>query len=490
MRPRIELALSLLLFVLTSCTVGPDYQPPKLDVPAQFTRSVLGGAAPSAPADLARWWTSLGDPVLDRLIEQALATSPDPKIAAARVREARAGRTAADAALWPTLGSHAIYTRERRSEGTPFGAIPIISPEDGLFDLGFDASWEIDLFGGNRRAAEAAAADLDASEEALRDVRVTLLSEVARDYVGLRALEQRLAIAQQNIEAQSHALDLTSDRLRAGLSSELDVSQAKSLLASTQAQVPALESGIHQTIHRLGVLVGVAPTALADELGTPAPIPAAANPDEVAQRIPVGLPADLLRRRPDVRRAERQVAAATARIGVATADLFPKLSLTGVGGLQATDVSDFFNITSRAFSVGPAVRWPIFEAGRIRASIEARDAQQEAALETYRKAVLQSLADVEDALVAYGKDRDRHRSLAEAAQASARAETLARSLYTSGLGSFYPVLDAQRSRYADEDALVESERASVLDLIALYKALGGGWEESAASADLSLDRSR
>jgi NodT family efflux transporter outer membrane factor (OMF) lipoprotein len=307
---------------------------------------VSQNGATTQPQQIAQWWKTFNDPGLDSLIARAIQSNLDLRLAAARVRESRALRGVAAADLWPTINVAGSYARNRRSENvlpaqigsvngsTATGAAPPGKLEQDLFQSGFDASWEVDLFGGVRRAIEAADADLAASVEDLRAVLVTLLSEVARNYVEVRGFQRRMAIAQDNIRSQQETLELTQARFDAGLTSQLDVVQAASQLATTQAQVPTLEASLKQGVHRLGVLLGLAPGVLLSELSQAAPIP------PVPPEVPVGLPADLLRRRPDVRRAERQVAAATARNGVAVADLFPKLSLTGTLGFQSNRLAD------------------------------------------------------------------------------------------------------------------------------------------------------
>jgi outer membrane protein, multidrug efflux system len=326
------------------------------------------------------------------------------------------------------------------------------------------------VFGGIRRSIEAADDDLAASEESRRDVLVTLLSEVASNYVQLRGSQRRLTIAYDNIAAQRDAVDLTESRYKAGFTNELDVAQARAQLASTQSQVPLLESAIRQSIYQLSVLLALPPGALVDELDKEAPIPA--TPPEV----PLGLPSDLLRRRPDVRTAERQLAAQTARIGVATADLYPVFSLTGTFGPQVTNFDHILDGKSLAWSVGPSASWPVFDAGRIRANIRVQDALAEQALAIYERTLLTAFQDVESALVAYVNEKVRHQSLSDAVAANQLATDLSTELYSRGLTAFLNVLVSQQALYASEDQLVLSETSTVTDLIALYKALGGGWE--------------
>ncbi len=315
--------------LLSGCMVGPDYRSPIMNLPARWADSderPQPQAQPGPAIELARWWQSLNDERLDELIEQALVSNLDDKIALSRIREERAYLVISKAGLFPTLDLGGSYNRQRYSANTPFGFFPRLLPRDeNIYEAGFDASWEIDVFGGIRRGVQAANAELAASVENERDVRVTLLAEVAYNYVAIRALQRRILIAQANLRNQGNSLTLTQERFQMGYAPELDVSQAKSLLASTQSQVPMLENEQEQAIHRLGVLLGREPDAFEAELSDVAPIPGAGDPDAIAVRIPAGLPSDLLRRRPDIRGAEREIAAATARVGVATADLFPEV---------------------------------------------------------------------------------------------------------------------------------------------------------------------
>ncbi len=458
--------LALIALSLAGCAVGPTYHPPMTAAPAHWSEAPLGGATDGA-ADVVEWWKTFKDPELDSLVERAVATNHDLRIATARLREARAQR---GAALWdalPIVGANASVVDSRASKnGQLFSGVPLTTH---TYDAGFDAGWEIDIFGGKRRAWEAATAEVAASEENRRDVLVSLLAEVARNYVELRGSQRRLAITHSNIQSQQASLELAHSRFRGGMTSELDVTQAAALLAGTQSQLPALESSLKQSMHRLGVLLAQEPGALVGELSPEASIPS--TPPEV----PVGLPSDLLRRRPDVRRAERQLASATARIGVETAELFPKFSLVGAAGLQSLSASDWFTGGSRYGSVGPTVRWRILDFARIRSHIKAANAREEQAVATYEKAVLRSFEDVEDALVAYAKEQVRLESLREQVTAYERALDLANQRYTAGLADFLNVLDAQRSLYQAQDTLVQSERTVTTNLIALYKALGGGW---------------
>jgi NodT family efflux transporter outer membrane factor (OMF) lipoprotein len=451
------------------CSVGPNYHQPRVGMPGSWTEHLEGGTT-NRTALVAEWWTTFRDPKLNSLIGRAIQSNYDLRIAEARLRQARAQRKVSASDFWPALDASGSYTRERVSENGLQAVAPGVPLENNLYQAGFDAAWEIDVFGGKRRALEAATADVGASQEDRSDTLVTLLAEVARNYVELRGLQQRLVITRDNIKSQQDALEVTQARFKGGVASELDVTQAAALLASTRSQLPALETSIKQTMHQLAVLLGQVPGALRAELSEDSPIPP--TPPEV----PVGLPSELLRRRPDIRRAERQLAATTARIGVQTGELFPKFSLTGSAGLSSLSASDWFTGGSKVWSMGPTVQWRIFDAGRIRANIRVENARQEEALAVYEKTVLTSLQDVENALVAYGQEQVRYRSLKEGAEADQRAVELANELYSKGLADFLNVLDAQRSLYLAQDQLVQSQKTVSQNLVALYKALGGGWE--------------
>jgi len=380
--------------LLVGCTVGPSYRRPEVPVPATWRQAEQPGVSLGV-ATVTDWWQTFQDPVLDRLVQRAVAANLDLKVATARVREARAlrGITAADRVATVTASGTAARVRESEHV-TP--RPPGFDVEHDFFQVGLDASWELDFWGRVRRAVEAADAAVEAAEEARHDVLVILLAEVARNLTEVRAAQQRLFIARQNIHTQQESVELTRVRFEAGLGTEVDVAQARTLLATTQAQVPGLEAARDAAIHRVGVLLGQAPGTLVDELRQAARIPTG------PPAVPVGLPSELLRRRADVRRAERELAAATARIGVATADLFPRFALTGTLGVAATDAADVFTGASRFWSLGPQVVWPLFAGGRIKANIRVQEARQEAALARYEQAVLAALEDTETALVQYG----------------------------------------------------------------------------------------
>lgn len=507
------------------CMTGPDYTRPEIATPKDWVSEPAGGIN-SAPADIATWWAQLDDPVLDGLIARALEGNFDLRVAGTRVREARAARGIAASNLLPGVGFDGSATRSRGPEqnintGTPVsggigfgpgglsrtitvrgrnGSISqtataagtttglTVSPSGGtpdrtsdLFRADFDASWEMDIFGGNRREVEAADADLQAVIEAERQVMVSLVAEVALNYIDLRAAQQRLAITRRNIDAQTETVNLTAARYEAGISSELDAVRAKALLATFQGRVPLLEQQASNAIYRLGLMLGGEPGMLLSELEPDGPLPTA------PAGVPVGLPTELLRRRPDIRAAERQLAAQNARIGAAMSDLYPKFFLAGGVSGQSNILSDVLEGGNILGSVGPRVNWPIFQGGRIRANIEVQNARQEAALIRYEQTVMQALGDVEAALVAFDKEQVYRRTLKEAVAANQRSVQLANERYTRGLEGFLNALQAQRDLFTTEDELVQSESIVLANLVSLYKSLGGGWDPDAVAGPAEME---
>lgn len=461
---------------LAGCAVGPDFQAPKADVPAAYDGPLPPASAQADEAarhGIARWWAAFGDPKLTSLVERAMESNLDLKQAAARLRQARAARGIAVGALGPRVDANASFNRSR-TPGAP--DVPNSGSVANQYQAGLDASWEIDIFGGQRRNVEAADADLLAAFEDQRVVLVSLSAEVAMDYVGLRATQQRIAIARRNLEAQKRTADLTRERFKGGFAGALDVANADALTASTTANIPTLETAARQYIHSLSVLLGQPPAALTAELTPAADIPAA------SPSVPVGVPSDLLRRRPDIRKAEAQIHAATARIGVATADLFPKFTLSGAVGYQSATSNSLLDWSNRAWSFGPSATWNLFSTGRTRAAIELQKAVEEQALLTYRQTVLSALADVENTLVASVNEEQRRAALRQAVDANRKAVDTATLLYSQGQTDFLNVLDAERSLYATEESLAVSTQTVSTNLIALYKAIGGGWEEKMPEA--------
>jgi outer membrane protein, multidrug efflux system len=479
MKMRAAFLLALATAAVASCAVGPDYHPPKAQAPTSWGEAQLGGTT-NAAVQIIEWWKTFNDRELNSLIERAATANHDLRVADGLLRQARALRTGA---LWdfgPTINGGAGYTDTRQSRNSiPFNTSGPVGGQissnylfhTDLYDAHFDASWEIDVFGGKRRALQYAGAEVAGVEEYRRDTLVSVLAEVARNYIEVRNFQQRLAVARKNIAAQQDAVDIASSRFHAGLASELDVRQAEVALATTQSQVPTLSTSLKQAVHRLGVLTGQQPGALSDELAQDAPVPAP------PPKVPIGLPSDLLRRRPDVRRAERDLMAATANIGVQAAELFPKFSLTGVGGFQSFSVSDWFTGSSKYWSAGPTVTWRILDYGRVRSQIKAASAQADQSLAAYEKIVLMSFEDVENALVAYANEQARYKALSDAVAANRASLELANDRYSNGLADFLNVLDAERSLYQSEDQLADSQGTVSVNLVALYKALGGGWED-------------
>src|SRR2546425_4090125 len=470
----ILLVISISLFA--GCAVGPNYKRPQVAVPTQWTVAATRGTETKS-LETDEWWASFQDPELNSLVERSASRNLDLKLALERVQEARAARGVARSGYFPSIDGVASGTRNRQRVIAPVGPqnSPVIVPvEFNNFQGGLSASWELDVFGGTRRRVQAATADATAAEENRRDVLVILLGDVRRVYAQLRGLQRRLEIANKNIKTQQDTLDLTSARAKAGLATELEVSRAAAQLESTKAVVPTLLSGIDVSIHRLSVLLGEEPGALRSELEKVSPIPSA------GPKVDVGLPSDLLKRRPDIRRSEAQLAAATARIGEAKADLFPRFVLTGTAGRQATQLHDLTLGVGNFFSAGPGISLPLFTGGRIRSNIAVQNSRQRGALISYESVILHSLEEVQDALVNYSQEQERRDRLNEAVQHSQLAVDLATEQYRAGLVDFLSVLEAQRELYANEDQLVQSQTSVTTNLVGLYRALGGGWSVGGA----------
>lgn len=476
---RIAAALLLLtITVFTGCApVGPDYTPPQDNAPDNWHTELGSGAIPAKPdsSKLASWWTTLNDPVLTRLIEEAVKNNPDLRQAIAKVREARARRGISESSRFPVLDASGSARRSKSSENSGSGSTR------SFYSVGFDAGWEIDIFGGLRRSVEAAEADLGASRENLSDALVSLTAEVALNYLDLRILQARLTVAEKNFALQQETFDLTRSRYQAGLSNELALQQARYNLENTGAQIPALRSSTEEAKNLLAVLTGTVPGSLHKMLADRQPVPV--PPPTIA----VGVPAETLRRRPDIRRAERNLAAQTARIGVATSELYPKFRLAGSIGLEATHAGDLFKTAAETWSIGPGISWNIFDAGSIRRNIEVQGAIQEQYLAAYEKTVLEALAEVENAITAYTEEQLRRDRLSAAAAAARQAEKLAMDQYSAGLEDYSTVLEAQRSLLSFEDQVAQSNGIVTTNLIRLYKALGGGWDTSAVTNILAED---
>jgi NodT family efflux transporter outer membrane factor (OMF) lipoprotein len=467
--------------LLAGCTVGPNYGRPATPVPPGFAEAHTPAAA--SDTALASWWSSFGDPALDKLVNRAIAQNLDVEAAAARIREARAREIMAGAAALPQVDAQGSASRQRISENAiPIppgtggngnsGSFGLPGSEFSTFRVGFDASWEIDLFGKTRRSVEAARARTGAAIWNRRDVQVSVAGEVADAYLTLRTLQQRIATAQAEVARQQRSLQLVRARVRGGLVTGQDLAQQQSQLSTAEAAIPPLKAQADAQIHALGALTGETPEALIAELSPSAALP-------VAPSVPAGLPSDLLRRRPDIRQAEQNLHAATADIGVATADLYPSFSLSAAPALVSTALAALLKWGSRSYTASAAVDWPIFNGGRTRANITVTRAQQEQALIAYRKTILTALRDVEDALSNIDNDRRQIISLDAAQRTAARAEDIARSRYRGGLVTYSDVLQAQASRISLDNQLIQARGSLARDSVALFKALGGGWTELA-----------
>lgn len=446
---------------------------PILNLPLRFTNTSSAETAavarppqagPARP-DLARWWTRLNDPILDALVDEAVSGNLDVASARAAIREARASQRQQVATLLPFVDGGASATRARSGGGQSGN-----NSTRNTFRAGFDAGWELDLFGGNSRAVEAATRGLEVAENDLDAVLLTLVGDVSSAYVELRGYQTRIALARRTAASQRATAALTRSMFDAGSASALDLSRATAQAASTEAGIPSLEAAYADTLHRLGVLLGQPPTALAARLDPARNIPAPG-------RLPApGLPADLLMARPDLRAAERQLAQATALIGQAEASRYPAVSLSGTLSTAALRIGDLTKSSSIAWSIGPAASVPLFDAGQRAAAVEGTQAQRDRYYVLFRNAVLQALREVESAMVALAQERIRTARLTEAAAANREAAQLSRTLFQTGASSFLDVLDAERSLYSSEDALLQSRIAIATDYIALNKALGGGWD--------------
>ena len=446
--------LVLPLLVANGCmTVGPDYEKPEL--PA------IAGAT-SLELDLHAWWTQFNDPVLTQMVDDALAANKTLAGAVARVNQARAQLGQTKASLGPQFDANGSVSRQQLSENTGNS-----SSSFSTYNAGFDAVWEIDLFGGNRRTIDAALAALASQEIDFESVQVSVAAETAQAYLTLRTFEYRLKVAQSNLAVQQDTLEILVSRRDAGLGNELDVQQARYNRESTRSTIPSLEAGVQTSRNALAVLVGKMPGELSIEM---------------TQVIPQsrfafeGIPADVLRRRPDVARAERDLAAQTARVGASVAELYPKFSLTGSIGLESLHATDLFSSDSGRYSIIPGIRWPIFYSGSIRNAIKVQEAVLEETLAAYEQTVLIAVQEAKNALVNYEKELQRREALSAAVAAATEAEALASDQYKSGLTDFNNVLDAQRSLLGFQEQLALSEGTVANNAVSLYKALGGGWK--------------
>jgi multidrug efflux system outer membrane protein len=493
---RTALSAAAMTTLLCACTVGPNFVRPAPQTPAHWSARATAPPTtpdqrPSAPTavteqatELPDWWSGFGDPELSSLIERSVNSNLDVRTAVLRIDEARAQRAIAAAAYWPTLSLDASYSRQRLSETTPTGALfssvgnlhlpgsaglSIPNPYN-QFQLSADASWEIDLFGRVRRSVETAESNLQVSIEDQHAVLVSVLADVAQSYVDLRGAQARLRIAKANLATIEELLDLTRQRRAAGLTTHIDVSNAIAQAAVTHAQLPAFELQITQGINQLSQLMGRKPEALRAELDRAAPVPA------VPREVAIGLPAELARRRPDIREAEANLHAATAQIGVAVANLFPRLTLAANGGFQSETAGNLLEWASRFGSFGPTLDLPVFDRGRWK-TVHLYDVRAQEAALTYQSTVLNALHEVENALAAYSADQQRRAWLEATVAQNRDVLGLSKQRYESGVVTFIDVLDAERTLQPNELSLADSNTAVTTDLVRLYRALGGGWQQ-------------
>lgn len=478
--------------LLSGCTLGPDFHGVENDAPASFIRPVPGipvGDVPSRPITASvdpAWWRAFNDPVLDDLVTRAASANFDVLVATERLAQSRAqlGVTRADGL--PQLNSTTSYTREKISNKGVIsligggsgggsggsGGIPAMSkiyPFD-LFQQSFDASWELDFFGRIRRQTEGAEASVQASEETRRNTLVSMLAEVARDYIQLRGTQATIAVTKANFDSAQQALTLTRQLRAGGFSSSLDVANAQTQLANTGANLPQLKQQEAQSQNALALLLGEPPGALQAQLQTARPIPF------TPPTIPIGLPSELAHRRPDIRQAEAQLHMATAEIGAAQADFFPKITLSGSVGVQSLQLKNIASYGAISATGGPSISIPIFQGGRLRATLEIRKSQQREAAVTYEQTLYRAFHEIDDALTAYAEEQHRRDQLQDAVDSSHRAAAFSRDQYRSGLTGFLPVLDAERTALAADQQLASSDTTIATNLVQLYKALGGGWE--------------
>lgn len=456
--------LLVIILAVAACALGPDYVVPSLHLAPKWKEAPFA-SNPKAAID-EQWWKNFNDSVLDELIARGLANNLDVKMTVARVKEARAERLGVIVDQLPEVNATAGANRTQNSHNTfslgggkPFDA----------FNTAFDASWEANIFGG-RRAIEAANATLEAAQESQHDVIVTLLGDIASQYIAVRNYQNQIKVAEDNLAAQRDTLALTQSRNQAGLVSNIDATQAEALVQATESDIPALRASMHQSLHALEILLGEQPGTLENIVTTTPSVPISTN------QIVAAAPADILRNRPDIRQAERELAAATAVQGVALAEIYPKISLTSTFGLGSAQTSTLFNGASKTWSLGTGAVLPILDFGRIRSDIDIADARQEQAFLNYQKTVLNGLKEVENALIAYYQEEARLASIDKEVQSQETATQLIDERYRKGLTSFLNVLDTKRSLYAAQLAQAQSRAKLSTDLIMLYKALGGGWQ--------------
>lgn len=463
------ITVSLIISLLSGCMVGPDYHRPSTAFPANWSTALANQQATGSEA-LNNWWQSFHDPILTSLITQARLGNRDVFQAEARLREARANRDLSVANILPTLSMNASASKNQPSTASRFGQSGQFGSAYNQFSHSLDASWELDLWGKQRRSIESNEANLDAAEEDLRDVLVSLYAEVALNYMDVRRYQNELTVAKDSLKAQQETYDITRWREQAGLVSMVDVLQAKQSVENTRADIPKLTSSLEQAKHGLAVLLGKQPTELNTLLEQSTPIPVAAN------SIAIGIPADILRQRPDVRQTERKLAAQTAQIGVAEAAAYPSFTLSGSIGVEALAAANLYTAAAKTFQMAVSSAWVLFDSGRIRSNVKMQTALQEQALGLYQNTILTALKEVENSLTAYNQEWQRRDALLASVTAGNEALTLSEQQYQAGTVDFQRVLDSQQSLLMAQNQLIESEMEVASNLIRLYKALGGGWD--------------
>jgi multidrug efflux system outer membrane protein len=461
------------LLALGACAVGPTYTAPPSTLDPAFVNAGATATRSDAPgADIASFWRGFNDPALSQLVERALAANGDIRVAQARLQEARATLQGADAERMPNIGAVADATRALAPE-VQFPGTSRSQRTGTVYDAGFTANWELDFFGRNRRASESAAAQVEASQAGVHAAQTAIAAEVARNYLELRGLQQRYEVARQSLGNQGDAVRLTEARLDAGRGTRLDVARARGLLDSTEATLPALQAAIDRTAYRLATLTAQPLRGVAADLAKPQPLPSLPVTDLAA--LPIGMPSQLLQRRPDIVAAERQLAAATAAIGVATADLFPRVSLTGLIGLASGRLADLGRGNAQQYSLGAGLTWPLLDFGRVRSRIGASEARAQQSLAVYEQTVLTALEETEGALTQFTRTAQQTERLASAARHAEDAMRLARVRFDAGAVDFLVVIDAERQALSSRDALVQSQVNQATSLVSVYRALGGGW---------------
>ena len=453
--------------VLSACAVGPNYHRPETKVAQQFAGTENPGF--TTETSVADFWQKFDDATLNRLVNESLVANYDLRIALARIKEARALRGESFLNLAPTITAGGGYTETRTSTAQ---TLPGAARESSYYDAGFDAVWELDFFGRVRRGVEASNAELGAAEAGLHDAQVSVTAELTRSYFELRGFQQQLAVAERNVVNQRDTLKLANVLLDAGRGTEFDTARAQAQLSGTLGTIGPLEASVARAIHRLSVLIGREPGALRAELTPSQDLP------PLPSMTAVGNPSDLLRRRPDIRIAERQLAGATARVGIAIADIFPRVTFVGNLGSVSTTSDGLGDHGNDHWTIAPGISWAALDLGRVKARIGAAKARNEGALLNYEQTVLRALEDTEDSLVTYARSRDRLVHDQDAVSASGTASRLARLRYESGSSDFLQVLDAERIQLQSEDRLARSRTEAATSLIAVYKALGGGWENA------------